>query len=275
MVMPEKRKFEFFLLRYVPHAVRERFVDFGLIVTEKGGAGYAGVRFTGHWREVQKLDPQADIEFLEALEREIRGQLSTLQDREILLHWLETAYSNAIQITSAKPFLAQDPEQEIELLASVYLKDLTAGEHSQGKASGRQQILGEMRNQFERFGVWDLLTHDLPVAKYTKPGDPFKFDFGYPLKGTGEVKLFHAVSLKANVNGAVTLAARYPQIAHAMRNSADRVEPTLTAVIDVGVKLAESETGFALGMMQDNGIRVRPVGEMPAIAETARVELGA
>lgn len=271
--MPEKRKFEFFLLRYVPHAVRERFVDFGLIVTEQGGGGYAGVRFAGHWREVQKLDPQADIELLEALEREITGQLSTLQEREILLHWLDTAYSNAIQVSAAKPFLAQDPEQEIELLASVYLKEPPAGESSQGKPGGRQLILGEMRNQFERFAVWDSLIHGVPVARYTKPGDPFKFDFGYPLKGTGEMKLIHAVSLRANVNAAVTLAARYPQIVHAMRNSGDRVEPMLTAVIDDGLKLAESEIGFALGMMQDNGIKVRPVGEMPAIAETAYREL--
>jgi hypothetical protein len=89
------------------------------------------------------------------------------------------------------------------------------------------------------------------------------------------MKLFHAVSLRANVNAAVTLAARYPQIAHAMRNSENRVEPTLTAVIDDGLKLAESEIGFALGMMRENGITVRPVGEMPAIAATARRELRA
>jgi hypothetical protein len=258
----------------VPHAVRERFVDFGLIVTEKGGAGYAGVRFAGHWREVQRLDPQADIEVLEMLEREITGQFSTLQDREILLHWLDTAYSNAIQITSAKPFLALDPEQEIELLASVYLKDVPAGNSSQGKAGGRQLIFSEMKNQFKRFAVWDLLIHGVPVAQYTKPGDPFKFDFGYALN-TGEMKLFHAVSLRANVNAAVTLAARYPQIARAMRNSEDSVEPTLTAIIDDGLKLGESEIGFALGMMQDNGIRVRSVGEMPAIAATAQRELRA
>jgi hypothetical protein len=132
-----------------------------------------------------------------------------------------------------------------------------------------------MRNQFERFAVWDLLIHGVPVAKYTKPGDPFKFDFGYLLKNTREMQLFHAVSLRANVNAAVTLAARYPQIARAMRNSEDKVEPTLTAVIDDGLKLAESEIGFALGMMRDNGIRVRPVGEMPAIAAMARTELSA
>jgi len=70
--MTEKRKFEFYLLRYVPHAIRQRYVDFGLILTEKGsGGGFVGVRFAPTWRGIRELDPQADVEVLEALEREI------------------------------------------------------------------------------------------------------------------------------------------------------------------------------------------------------------
>jgi hypothetical protein len=106
-------------------------------------------------------------------------------------------------------------------------------------------------------------------------GDPIKFDFGYRVKGGAKFNLFHAVSLKANVNTAVTLAARYPAIASAMGNSRDRIEPVLTAVVDDGLQLTESEVGFAFGMMQDNGIIVRPVAEMAAIADQARLELSA
>ena len=46
--MVERRKFDYFLLRYVPNVVREEFVNIGLIMTESGGdgGGFAGVHFT-------------------------------------------------------------------------------------------------------------------------------------------------------------------------------------------------------------------------------------
>lgn len=273
--MVEKRKFEFYLLRYVPHAIRERFVDFGLIVKEKAGDGYAGVRFADSSRDLKNLDPIADIDLLESLKREIEGQFKTLQDREVLMRWLEDSYSNAIQLTRGKIYETTDREGEIEMLTSLYLKELPIPQGAQStELSGRQGILKEMRREFERSGVWKLLTHGVAAAEYTEAGDPFKFDFGYLLKGQMKMKLFHAVSLKANVNAGITLAARYPEIASAMKLKA-KFEPVLTAVVDDGLRLTESEIGFAIGMMKGNGITVRIVGEMAEIAEEARVDLRA
>ena len=88
--MAERKKLEFFLLRYVPDAVKDEFVNIGVVMVEPGGngAGFADVRFTRDWRRVRCLDPQADVEMLAALEREIRGQLKATQDREVLLRRL-------------------------------------------------------------------------------------------------------------------------------------------------------------------------------------------
>ena len=82
--MADRRQLEFFLLRYVPDAVKDEFVNIGVVMVEPGanGGGFAEVRFTRDWRRVRCLDPQADVEMLEALEREIRGQLATAHDRE-------------------------------------------------------------------------------------------------------------------------------------------------------------------------------------------------
>ena len=82
--MAELKKLEFFLLRYVPDAVKDEFVNVGLVMLEPGadGAGFADVRFTRDWRRVRCLDPQADVEMLEALERDIRGQLGQARDRK-------------------------------------------------------------------------------------------------------------------------------------------------------------------------------------------------
>jgi len=272
--MVEKRKFEFYLLRYVPHAIRERSVEFGLIVREKAGDGFAGVRFADSWRDLKTLDPIADIDLLESLKKEIEGQFKVLQDREVLMRWLEESYSNSVQLTLGKTYETTDQEGEIEMLTSLYLKELPIPQGAQSaELTGRQGILKEMRNKFEQFRVWNLLIHGVPAAKYTKAGDPFKFDFGYPAKDPTKLNLFHAVSLKANVNAGITLAARYPEIASAMKLK--QIESALTAVVDDGLPLTESEIGFAIGMMEDHGITVRPMGQMAAIADEARQELRA
>ena len=76
--MADRRQLEFFLLRYVPDAVKDEFVNIGVVMVEPGanGGGFAEVRFTRDWRRVRCLDPQADVEMLAALERDIRGQLA-------------------------------------------------------------------------------------------------------------------------------------------------------------------------------------------------------
>ena len=268
--MAERRQLEFFLLRYVPDAVKDEFVNIGLVMVEPGanGAGFADVRFTRDWRRVRCLDPQADVEMLEALEREIRGELAG--NRAALLKRLEDSFSNVIQVSSAKGLLAEDPAREMETMASMYLETARVGVAR--VASGRQKILATMREAWEQAGVAALMK-PFAVAPFTKAGDPFKFDFGYRLGG--EIKLFHAVSLKASVDAAVMLAARYPKIEEGMRKAKDPVTAALTAVVDDGLDRNKDEIGFALGMMEDEAIRVATAAEMPGIAEGVRQELRA
>jgi hypothetical protein len=126
-----------------------------------------------------------------------------------------------------------------------------------------------MRDAFEQAGVTKLL-NSVPAAPYTKAGDPFQFDFGY---NTGsEIKLFHAVSLKAGVETAVTLAARFPKIAPVMAKMTAAM-PLLTAVIDDDLDRNEDAVQFALSMMEEEKIRIAVAAEMPMIAEVARREL--
>jgi DUF3037 family protein len=269
--MAERRQLEFFLLRYVPDAVKDEFVNIGVVMVEAGanGGGFAEVRLTRDWRRVRCLDPQADVEMLAALEREIRGQLATTHDREVLLRRLEDSFSNVIQLSPAKGCLAENPMDEIEAMASMYLESAkVAGKR---ESSGRQRILSKMREAFEQAGVEKFL---LPVsaAPYTKPGDPFQFDFGYRVGGG--IKLFHAVSLKASVDAALLLAARYPRIAPVMSKVAEAV-PVLTAVIDDDLDRGYESVQFALSAMEDEKIRVAVAAEMPMIAEVARRELRA
>jgi len=269
--MAEKKQLEFFLLRYVPDAVKDEFVNIGVVMVESraNDGGFAEVRFTRDWRRVRCLDPQADVEMLEALEREIRAQLATAHDRDGLLRRLQDSFSNVIQLSPAKGCLAEDPTVEIEALASIYLE--AAKVAGRRVVSGRQRILAAMQGAFERAGV-EKFVLPVPVAPYTKPGDLFQFDFGYRVKG--EIKLFQAVSLKAGVDAAVLLAARYPKIALVMSKVAGAA-PVLTAVIDDDLERGQESVQFALSMMEDEKIRIAVAAEMPMIAEVARRELRA
>jgi len=268
--MGERRQLEFFLLRYVPDAVKDEFVNVGIVMLEAGtNGGFADVRFTRDWRRVRCLDPQADVETLEALERDIRRQLATIQDRKVLLRRLEDSFSNVVQLSPVKGCMAEDPVREMEEMASIYLEAAKVG--GKREVSGRQRIVGKMREAFEQAGVAKLVL-PVPAEPYTKRGDPFQFDFGYRVGG--EIKLFHAVSLKAGVDLAVMLAARYPRIVPVMSKMVGAVA-SLTAVIDDDVDRGQESVQFALGMMEDERIRVAVAAEMPKIAETARRELRA
>lgn len=268
--MADLRQLEFFLLRYVPNAVKEDSVDVGLVMLESGGKGFADVRFTRDWRRVRCLDPQADVEVLEALERDIRGQLVEARDREVLLRKLNDSFSNLIQVSPTKGCLAEEPAKEMEMLARLYF-EVPKGVRRMG-SSERQRILRSMRGAFEEAGVWTSLMKEIPAAPFTKPGDPFKFDFGYRVGA--EIKLFHAVSLKASVEQAIMLAARYPKIARGITQTI-QANPSLTVVVDDDLDRTQSEVQFALDALEEERIRVAAVAEMPPIAERARVELRA
>jgi Protein of unknown function (DUF3037) len=271
--MGEGRQLEFFVLRYMPDAVKGEFVNIGLVMFESvssaNGNHFSDVRFTRDWRRVRCLDPWVDVEMLMALERDIRGRLVDQQDREALLKMMEDSFSNAVQLSPIKSYVAEDPAREMEALASTYLESTKlAGERV---VSARQRILGKMREAFEQARV-EKFVLPVPVAPYTKPGDPFQFDFGYRVGG--EIKLFQAVSLKTNVDAAILLASRYPRITSVMSKMI-HATPALTAVIDDDLDRGNENVQFALSTMEDEKIRIAVAAEMPMIAEVARRELRA
>jgi hypothetical protein len=270
--MADKRQLEFFLLRYVPDAVKDEFVNIGVVMTEPAanGSGFADVRFTRDWRRVRCLDPEADIEMLEALEREIRSQLGNVHERAVLLRKMEDSFSNLIQVSSTKGCLTEEPAKEIDVLAKLYFEGPKPA--SRGAFSSRQRILRNMRDAFEQSGVWTLLMKDIPVAPYTKPGDPLKFDFGYRVGET--IKLFHAVSLKASVDQAILLASRYPTIANSIAQL-NKALPLMTAVVDDALDRGRDEVQFALQAMEDARIQVAAAAQMAEIAQRAKRDLRA
>ena len=270
--MAEKRKLDFFLLRYVPDAVKGEFVNIGLVALENGpeGSSLIDVRFTKDWGRVQCLDPQVDLDVLEALQREIRQEIGQTHDKAMLMRRMEDSFSSLVQISPVMPALTEKIAlAEVDDVARMFLE--TTRLRRTREPAGRQRILEAMRTAFEDAGVLRLL-NAVPAEPYTKPGDPFEFDFGY--RFGSEIKLFHAVSMRASVDTAVMLAARYPKIAPVMAQVTSTT-PLLTAVIEDGLDRKRNELAFALEMMEESRIRVAETREMVGIAETAQRELGA
>ncbi len=157
MRVAERLQCEFFLIRYVPDAVKNEFVNIGVLLRETGQTEKAQVRFTRDWSRVRCMDSDADIEMLEAMEAEIQQRLALgARDVKPVLQVLEDTLSNSVQITPAKGCLAESIPAELEKLTSIYIDTLKAKTVRQ-RTTGRAAIVASMRAEFEKARVWALM----------------------------------------------------------------------------------------------------------------------
>lgn len=267
--MAEKRQLELYLLRFLPHALRDDFVTVGVLLLESDG-GFADVRLTRDWRMLQCVAPDVELEWFAMVENEIRGRLGSLRGRDDLMQLVNERFGTMMDVAPTKAVLTEDPAKEMEVLASMYLARPERGERGQPR-TGRVAIVNTMNEAFAEAGVLELIQRDLDVVKYTGPGDPFRIDFGYRVGSA--VKMFHAVSLAANVDQALALAYRYSRVDAGMRR--EQLQASLTAVVDQEMALLDDRTRFAIGMLEQSSVRVRTVGEMAEVAGEVRRELRA
>ncbi len=295
--MAERLQCEFSLIRYVPDVVKGEFANIGVVLRqigrEAGREETAAVRFTRDWSRVRCMDPEADVELLESLEQEIAGRLqrgvelspgasATGVNAKPLLETLEDSLSNSVQLTEMRGTLAENMAAEMEQLLRMYVEPLkvAAGRRkASGRAAiGRGVIAGQVRESFERAGVWRLMRKRIAAAQYTQAGDPLKIDCGYRVTtGSGateaKVRMFQAVSLENDVEGAKGMAYS----AQALREGVRRVEGAemeLTAVVETVSTVADQEQyRFGVSAMEREMIRVLTVADMGRAAETARREL--
>jgi hypothetical protein len=268
-VMLKKTQCKFFVLRYAPDAVKNEFVNIGLVLLPP--AGGAQIRFTHDWSRVRCLDPEADVEVLEAMESDLREKLREMNgDHDFILRRIQDSFSNALQASEFQACLADSPMDEADELARLYLERPKQRRQSR-VVSTRQAIFQRMRSEFEAAAVWPLMRREVSASEYTRNGDPLKIDCGY--SPNGMVKLFHAVSLQNDVNAAKILAFTFPQMAEGIRN-AQRKQAQLTAVVEDGLPEDDDAIHYARETLTRHAIVIASVAQMPEIARTAARELG-
>jgi hypothetical protein len=261
-LMPDGRQLEFFLLRYAPEAVTDEFVNLGVVLMTPDRS-YADVRFTRDWSRLRCLDSDVDLEMLQSFEREFRHQLQSQEERARILKRLQDSFSNSIRLSEVKACLAENPAQELEALAKIYL-ETARKEKPQRETGGRLRIVARMREAFMAAGVWPLLWRKIPAATYGRPGDPLKIDCGY--KPNGVVRMFHGVAIADDADAAKVLAFSYPEVRAGIAREL-KASCELTAIVD------SDESGFARETLERAEIRMAGVTQLAEIAERARREM--
>src|SRR5947209_20500160 len=101
--MPELLNCKFFLLRYVPDAIRNEFVNIGLVLLPPDAP--PELRLVKDWSRVTALDPRADLEMLQAVGEDLRVRLNG-NERELTLQKMGDWLSNALQMSEPQGCLA-------------------------------------------------------------------------------------------------------------------------------------------------------------------------
>jgi len=263
---------EFSLIRYVPDAVKNEFVNIGVLL-HGGDGGPVQVRFTRDWSRVRCMDADADVELLELLETEIAQRLAMgARDVKPVLEVLADTLSNSVQMSETRGCLAESVSAEMEELMRIYVEPLKVKRTR--VQTGRAAILTAMRSEFEKARVWAMMRRRIDASIYTRAGDPMRIDCGY--RPNGVIRMFHAVSLEGDVETAKGLAYS----AARLREGVQRVESAeleLTAIIEP-LRMMEGDEGgeryrFGVETMEEARIRVLTVNDLERVAETARREL--
>jgi hypothetical protein len=266
----------FSLVRYVPDAVRNEFINIGVVVE---GGGARAVRFTRDWSRVRCLDPDADIALLEALEEELRAQAvpdnADALAAKSLWEIFRESFSSSVQLSETKGCLAESVTAEVEELLRLHVEAAPRVAAKRSVARGRTALVQKIRGEFERAGVWALLRKRIRAAEYTRAGDPLQIDCGY--RPNGVVRMFHAVSVANDTDAAKVLAYTLPQLGAGVAR-VEKAQLELTAIIEPRREIAEDDEaqaryGFSVEVMERAGLRVLTANDLARVAETAREEL--
>ncbi|MFZ0960461.1 MAG: DUF3037 domain-containing protein [Terriglobia bacterium] len=260
----------YYLVRYVPHAEREEFLNVGLLL-HSPEEQFLDCLFTRDLRRIKRFHPQADLEFLRALQSHFEQQIQEHEDNlQGFLEGMQQSLSHVIQLAPACPVLAAPPQAQLQHL----FERLVGKRQAESPAADtRMRIKQGLVEALRRAQVFDdkRFEKHVPAAPLTHPGDPFHFDFGYrpPMaagKPNGHLKLIHALSLHRDHELASVLSLTMGYI-----RSTQPAE--LTAIIERLPARGDKTAGHSYRILRDAEIALRPLAEVNMFAKSIRNEL--
>jgi hypothetical protein len=260
----------YYLVRYVPHAEREEFLNIGLLLysTEEQ---FLDCLFTRDLRRVKRFHPQADLEFLRDLQGYFEQQIQMHEDNlPGFLEGMKQSLSHVIQLAPERSVLAAEPQAELPQL----FERLVGGRQADAPAvDTRMRIKQRFVEALRRAQVWGdpRFEKRIPAEPLTHPGDPFHFDFGYrPAfaagRPNGHLKLIHTLSLHRDHELASVLSLTMGYVR-------SKQPAGLTAVIEALPAQGDKKAGHSYRILRDAEIAVRPLAEIDAFATSIHNEL--
>lgn len=260
----------YYLVRYVPHAEREEFVNIGLLLYSPVEQ-FLDCLMTRDFRRVRRLHPQADSEFLRNLQTYFEQQIQAHEDNlEGFLNEIEHSLSHIIQLAPERPVVTAEPQRQLQQLFERLVDSRSADFPA---TDTRMRIKHQLVESLRRAHVFDHSRFEkrIPAEPLTHPGDPFRFDFGYrpPLaegRANGHLKLVHALSLRRDFELASVLSLTMGYVR-------SKQPAELTAVVDALPAKADKTAAHCARILTDAQIALRPLSELGAFASSIHDEL--
>ena len=260
----------YYLVRYVPHAEREEFLNIGLLL-HSPGEQFLDCLITRDLRRVKRFHPQADLEFLRDLQSYFEQQIQQREDNlQGFLDEMQQSLSHVIQLAPARPVLAAEPQAQLQQLFERLVGKRQADFPA---ADTRMRIKLRLVEALRRAQVFDDKRFEkrVPAEPLTHPGNPFHFDFGYrpPMaagKPNGHLKLIHALSLHRDHELASVLSLTLGYVRA-------KQPAELTAIIEGWPARGDKTAAHSCRILRDAEIALRPLAELDAFAKSIREEL--
>ena len=260
----------YYLVRYVPHAEREESLNIGLFL-HSPEEQFLDCLITRDFRRLKRFHPQADLEFMHALQSYFEQQIQRHEDNlQGFLEGMQQSLSHVIQLGPARPVLAAEPQAQLPQLFERLVGKRPANASA---ADTRMRIKQRLAEALRRARLFDDKRFEkrVPAAPLTHPGDPFHFDFGYrPAmaagKPNGHLKLLHALSLHRDPELASVLALTMGYVRA-------QQPAELTAIIEGWPVRGDKTAGHSHRILKDAEIAMRPLAEADTLARSIREEL--
>jgi len=257
-----------YIVRYVPNVVTGDFANVGVFLYYPE-AQFLDCMFTDDFRDVLRLHPGADPEFLRELQSHFEHEIGENEKNlSAYLQGMQRSYSNLIQLSDPQPVDADDLMAKLSELFTHYVRP---GGGVLLKPDTRMRIKRRLGDALERHGLVNekAFASDVSVAQWSSTGDGFTFDFAYTAAGGSvEILLIHALSLGRDYELAETLKAKFTVV------RAHHPARLIVAHEDIADPSDDKER-VSQGILRDRNILFVAVARFDEFAQSLRSELPA
>ena len=259
-----------YLVQYIPDLVRGESVNIGVLL-HSPQEKYLGCLISDDYRRIKHFHPQADVKLLRELQSHFEMEIDVHgADLDGYLQFMRRSYANSIQVSEPRAFHLAEPQNEIQDFFGRYVGRRVTGPLPEDT---RVRIKQKLTAALSLAGVWEMMEKHISVARWTREGDPFTFDYGYtPLlvKGrpNGHSHFIHAISLRRDEGGKAAKIMVY-SIDHVRKKEAAE----LTAVVEALASKGDKAANLSQRILEDGGVALQPIDGIPEYAQSIRRDL--